>query len=218
MLKKQKIQISPINIYRKLWQMEERYFFLTITTIIGKILLFFFADNKNLVINIKNTIIPNTVVSIQEYAFANQTDIKSIVIPNSVVFIDSRAFVYCKGLESVTIPNSVTTISTAAFYGCEGLKTLALGNSLNRILEDAFKRCSNLTSVTFPKSLTYIGNEAFGKCTNLKVVTCKASTPPEITPDSFYRIPKRVKFFVPKASLPAYKKAPYWKNFSFITY
>jgi hypothetical protein len=72
--------------------------------------------------------------------------------------------------------------------------------------------------VTFPKSLTYIGNEAFGKCTNLKVVTCKASTPPEITPDSFYRIPKRVKFFVPKASLPAYKKAPYWKNFSFITY
>ena len=46
------------------------------------------------------------------------TEITNLVIPNSVTSINSYAFYYCSGLTSVTIPNSVTSIGYKAFYGC----------------------------------------------------------------------------------------------------
>ena len=44
------------------------------------------------------------------------------IIPNSVTSIEEYAFSGCSGLTSVTIPNSVTSIGDGAFYGCDGLK------------------------------------------------------------------------------------------------
>jgi len=82
----------------------------------------------------------------------------------------------------------------------------------------AFSDCAKITSVIIGPEVKTIGARAFENCSRLRTIKCTATTPPEITPDSFYGIPKRVKFVVPKASLPAYKKAPFWKNFSFSTY
>ena len=69
----------------------------------------------------KNTIIPNSVTSIGDYAFENCTGLANVTIPNSVTKIGYGAFSYCSGLTSVTIPNSVTEIGDGAFYGCSGL-------------------------------------------------------------------------------------------------
>ena len=69
----------------------------------------------------KNTIIPNSVTSIGDYAFENCTGLANVTIPNSVTKIGYGAFSYCSGLTSVTIPNSVTEIGDGAFYGCIGL-------------------------------------------------------------------------------------------------
>ena len=44
-----------------------------------------------------------------------------MVIPNSVTSIEDYAFNGCRELTSVTIPNSVTWISISAFNGCTGL-------------------------------------------------------------------------------------------------
>ena len=41
-----------------------------------------------------------------------------LIIPNSVTSIGDYAFAPCSGLTSVTIPNSVTSIGVSAFYGC----------------------------------------------------------------------------------------------------
>ena len=43
---------------------------------------------------------------------------KNTVIPNSVTSIEEGAFEDCKDLTSITIPNGVTSIGSAAFYGC----------------------------------------------------------------------------------------------------
>ena len=67
--------------------------------------------------DLTSVVIPNTVISIENYAFDN-IGITSITIPNSVTSIGSDAFRYCSYLTSVVIPNSVTTIYGEAFYGC----------------------------------------------------------------------------------------------------
>ena len=46
---------------------------------------------------------------------------KNTIIPNSVTTIDESAFENCTGLTSIDIPNSVTYIGYQAFAGCTGL-------------------------------------------------------------------------------------------------
>lgn len=47
---------------------------------------------------------------------------KNTIIPNSVTSIGEYAFGYCRDLTSITIPNSITNIGKSAFHGCTGLK------------------------------------------------------------------------------------------------
>ena len=65
------------------------------------------ADNT-LIAGCENTIIPNNVTSIGNYAFYG-THLTSISIPNSVTSIGDYAFDSSR-LTSITIPNSVTTL------------------------------------------------------------------------------------------------------------
>jgi hypothetical protein len=46
------------------------------------------------------------------------------IIPNSVTSIGDFAFYGCSGLTSITIPNSVTSIGNGAFWGCSGLTSI----------------------------------------------------------------------------------------------
>ena len=52
------------------------------------------------------------------------TGCKNTIIPNSVTSIGDYAFYYCIGLTSVTIPNSVTSIGEWAFRDCSGLTSV----------------------------------------------------------------------------------------------
>ena len=82
------------------------------------------TSSNTLITGCKNTIIPNSVTSIGEYAFSLCTGLTSITIPNSVTSIGERAFSYCYGLTSITIPNSVTEIGEGAFFYCSGLTSV----------------------------------------------------------------------------------------------
>ena len=72
----------------------------------------------------KNTIIPNSVTSIGDYAFLGCSGMTSVTIPNGVTSIGYMAFYACIGLTSVTIPNNVTSIGDWAFSGCSGLTSV----------------------------------------------------------------------------------------------
>ena len=65
-----------------------------------------------------NTIIPNSVTLIGDWAFSSYTSLTSVTIPNSVTSIGEYAFMFCTELTEVTIGNSVTEIGTYAFYDC----------------------------------------------------------------------------------------------------
>ena len=68
------------------------------------------TTSNELVAGCKNTVIPNSVTSIGQYAFRECSSLTSVTIPNSVTSIGRFAFSGCSGLTSVTIPNSVTRI------------------------------------------------------------------------------------------------------------
>ncbi len=63
-------------------------------------------------------VIPNTITSINNYAFYRCSSLTSVVIPNSVASIGSSAFYNCSKLTSIEIPNSVESIGSSAFYEC----------------------------------------------------------------------------------------------------
>ena len=120
---------------------------------------------------ITDLVIPNSVTSINKYAFEGCTGLTSINIPNSVTSIGGAAFYECTGLTSINIPNSVTSIGGSAFYRCTGLTSVTIPNSVTSIGGSAFSGCTGLTSITIPNSVTSIGEYAFRGCTGLTSIT-----------------------------------------------
>ncbi len=66
--------------------------------------------------NLTSITIPNSVTSIESYAFQSCSNLISVTIGNSVTSIDQQAFYGCKKLTSIYIPSSVTTISATSYY------------------------------------------------------------------------------------------------------
>lgn len=83
------------------------------------------TSTNNLVTGCRNTIIPNTVISIGPYAFYECTSLHFLDIPNSVTTIHNAAFWGCSGLNSITLPDSLGYIGYASFYECIGLTSIS---------------------------------------------------------------------------------------------
>ena len=86
---------------------------------------------------------------------------QNTVIPNSVTSIGNYAFYGCSSLTSITIPNSVTSIGNWAFYGCSSITSITIPHSVTSIGKLAFFNCTSLTSISLPNNLTNIGDRAF---------------------------------------------------------
>ena len=118
-----------------------------------------------------SVMIGDSVTSIESYAFSSCSELTSVMIGDSVTGIGDYAFYNCSGLTSLTIPDSVTSIGSYAFSNCSGLTSVTIGNGVTSIGSSAFYGCSGLTGVTIPDSVTSIGYLAFYNCTNLTSVT-----------------------------------------------
>lgn len=126
-----------------------------------------------------NTVIPNSVTSIDSYAFFWHSP-KSITIPYSVTSIGSYAFYSCN-LTNITIPNSVTSIGKYAFQCCERLTSITVesGNKNydSRSNCNAIVKTSTNTLIVgcknteIPSSVTSIDEGAFRDCSDLTSIT-----------------------------------------------
>lgn len=94
----------------------------------------------------------------------------SYTIPESVTTIESFAFGGCTGLTNVLIPSSVKSIGGRAFEYCSGLSQLVVPDGVTNIAYMAFKGCSNLASIEIPARVVNIDPNSFIDCTNLSAI------------------------------------------------
>ena len=80
-------------------------------------------------------------------AFNQCMSLTNVIIPNSVMSIGGWAFANCI-FKSITIPDSVTSIEDYAFENGV-LTSIAIGNGVTSIGQTAFSSCYRLTDVTF---------------------------------------------------------------------
>lgn len=117
---------------------------------------------------IENTyIIPSTVKTIADNAFANSKHLETIEIPNSVTTIGHGAFSY-SNLRNITIPDSVTYIGESALSLCENLTSIRLPKYITSISSFLCAWNNKLTTIVIPEGVIKIGDSAFSGCTSLK--------------------------------------------------
>ncbi len=158
-------------------------------------------------------VIPNNVTSIGISAFSNCRSMTSIAIPDSVTSIESYAFYYCSSLTSINIPDGVTSIGNDAFFRCSNLTSINIPDGVTSINDSTFRNCSGLTSITIGNSVKSIGYYAFYDCYELKSIYCKCAAPPTLRSSVFYSY-ITAKFYVPTASVDAYKSASDWSSYA----
>ena len=149
-------------------------------------------EGTKVIAGTNNSVIPEGITVIDDYAFSGRNKLTSIIIPDSVTSIGFSAFSNCQCLTSVEIPDSVTSIDDWAFNNTAYYNddnnwvdgVLYIGNHLIKsrdtisgeyVVKDgtitiasfAFNHCDSLTSVVIPNSITNINNYAFNFCFSL---------------------------------------------------
>ena len=109
--------------------------------------------------------------------YLNEKLVTDITIPDTVPSINSYAFYNCSSLTSINIPDSVTIIGNSAFEGCSSLTSINIPDSVTIIGNSAFEGCSLLASIYIQDTVTSIGSRAFYGCSNLTVY-CDAEAQP----------------------------------------
>ena len=129
------------------------------------------TTTNTLTIGCMNTIIPNSIKSIERGAFLFCEKLTSISIPAGLTSIGESAFNGCKSLTSITIPKSVINIGDEAFGGCDALSSVTIeeGNkyydsrdNCNAIIETSTNTLiAGFKNTIIPSSVTSIGKGAF---------------------------------------------------------
>ena len=125
------------------------------------------SDNT-LVLGLASAVIPETVVSIGDYAFAYRKNLSEMAIPSSVTAIGSYAFADCENLKTIEVSESVKSIQSCVFKNCVSL-TKATWRTLVSVPDSVFENCSALTDVKL-SNVTKIGERAFFGCIGLKEI------------------------------------------------
>jgi hypothetical protein len=125
--------------------------------------------------NLKTVLMPTTISSIGNNAFARCYKLESINIPSGVTTIEYGAFAECSSLTQLSLPTSLISIESRAFYECYKLESINLPNGITDIKDWTFGYCSSLSSIMISNTVTSIGIEAFWNCTSLTSITLPKS-------------------------------------------
>ena len=92
--------------------------------------------------------IPDTVTTIEDYAFYKAEHLTEVIFPDSVTTIEQCAF-FRSGLVQVTVGDGVTEIGGGAFSDCYSLVSITIGSNVNTISSSVFDDCTILEEIYF---------------------------------------------------------------------
>lgn len=81
------------------------------------------SATHELIVGCKNTVIPNDVLSIGEFAFSD-IEITTLIIPDSVVTIKEDAFASCRYLTTIILGSDIETLESYAFRYSTKIKSI----------------------------------------------------------------------------------------------
>ena len=137
-------------------------------------------DNCNAIIETKenklirgsiSTIIPNSIISIGDYAFFNCNTLNELTLSDNIVNIGDFAFSGCYYLTNILIPKNVKNIGKSVFDYCGKLNSIIVDE--NNLVYDSRDNCNAIietkenklirgcNSTIIPESITSIGDNAF---------------------------------------------------------
>lgn len=127
--------------------------------------------------DIVKIIMPDSITTIGEGAFASCESLIEVVMSDSITTIGKGAFNTCKTLTEIVIPEGVRDIGKSAFAWCENLTKITLPYSVDNIGESAFSYCSSLMEIFIPSTVNYIDRYAFQGCNSLTRYCAAKSQP-----------------------------------------
>ena len=119
--------------------------------------------------------IPNTVTSIEDYAFKNCENLENILVSKNLITIGEEAFKGCNNIKYTEYKNGKYIGSSDNPYMVmigvidETVTSFEINNTCE-ILTGALKRCGNLESIEIPEGVKSIGVREFRECWNLKII------------------------------------------------
>lgn len=130
--------------------------------------------------SMKNIVLPNTLTTIEDFAFTSCYNLERLYIPSSVTSIGAYAFTDLSSITSVVVdPNNQvydshdncnaiieTTTNTLVF----GFNITEIPSSVTSIGNNAFIYCEELYNLIIPYGITSIGTSAFEDCCNLNSI------------------------------------------------
>lgn len=127
--------------------------------------------------NAERIVLPDTVETIESYAFDDCMYLKSVHLPEGLKAIGYWAFGYCESLAEINIPASVEKIDQSAFYSAAIRKiTVAEGNVSLRVENNCLVDSKGVLIVGYgdcsiPYGVKIIGNYAFHNNTAITSAT-----------------------------------------------
>ena len=127
--------------------------------------------------------LPDSLKTLGQYAFSNNSSLEKIVFPNGLEKVDSMAFLYCKKLKSINFPKNCV-FGSWAFDFC-GFTSVAVPDSFEGEL-GGYCFCNNesLHIATIGKNTKKIGKGVFASCNDLNNLVVSSSNPYYTTKDN----------------------------------
>ena len=115
-------------------------------------------------------VMPNAMTKIQDFSYANCSELTSVTMPPALTTIGEQAFANCKALANVIIPDSAENIGYRAFVGCDAITSITIPGKVKSLFA-TFNSCTSLAEVVIDPGVTSIHADAFSNCGNLSKVT-----------------------------------------------
>ena len=151
---------------------------------------------------------------IPNYLCYSMKQLDTVVLPQSLKTIGNYAFAYCSTLKGVEIPTSVTLVAKNSFSYCTALKSFTFPEGITTVATEVLNGCTALEELFIPASVTTINSNAFYNCRALRAIHNYAITPQTINEDMVKNVNKQTCIlYVPLDYINLYREANVWKDF-----